>query len=62
MGGDDITISKSENFTNPGHSQAFIVHLQAPATAGEYKGYWQMKNAQGTPFGSRVWVDIVVKK
>lgn len=61
MGGKDIIISKEEDFTDPGHSQTFIVKLTAPATAGEYKGYWRMKNNQGTPFGSRVWVDIVVK-
>jgi len=61
MGGKDIVISKESDFTDPGHSQSFIIKLQAPATAGEYKGYWRMKNAQGTPFGSRVWVDIVVK-
>lgn len=61
MGGKDILISKDADFTAPGHSQAFNVKLTAPATAGEYKGFWQMKNAAGTAFGSRVWVDIVVK-
>jgi len=61
MSGKDIVLSQSANFTDPGHSNTFMVNLQAPATAGEYKGYWQMKNAQGTAFGSRVWVDIVVK-
>ena len=61
MGGKDIIISKDADFTDPGHSQTFIVKLTAPTAAGEYKGYWRMKNAQGTPFGSRVWVDIVVK-
>jgi hypothetical protein len=61
MGGKDILISKEADFAAPGHSQAFNVKLTAPATAGEYKGFWQMKNAAGTPFGSRVWVDIVVK-
>jgi Ig-like domain from next to BRCA1 gene len=61
MEGKDILISKDSDFTDPGHSQTFIVKLTAPATAGEYKGYWQMKNATGVEFGSRVWVDIVVK-
>jgi Ig-like domain from next to BRCA1 gene len=61
MGGKDIVLSKDADFTDPGHSQTFIVKLQAPATAGTYKGYWQMKNATGVEFGSRVWVDIVVK-
>jgi hypothetical protein len=61
MGGKDIVISKDADFTDPGHSQTFLVKLTAPDTAGEYKGYWQMKNATGVEFGSRVWVDIVVK-
>jgi hypothetical protein len=61
MGGKDIVISKDADFTDPGHTQTFNEKLQAPATIGEYKGFWQMKNAQGTVFGSRVWVDIVVK-
>jgi hypothetical protein len=61
MGGKDIVLSKSADFTDPGNSNTFLVTLVAPATAGEYKGYWQMKNAAGTAFGSRVWVDIVVK-
>lgn len=61
MGGNAIVLSKSSDFTAPGHSNTFIVNLQAPTAAGEYKGFWQMKNAQGTAFGLRVWVDIVVK-
>ena len=61
MDGKDIVLSKSTDFTDPGHSNTFNINLQAPATAGEYKGFWQMKNAAGTAFGSRVWVDIVVK-
>lgn len=61
MGGKDIVLSKDADFTDPGHSQTFIVKLQAPAIAGTYKGYWQMKNATGVEFGSRVWVDIVVQ-
>ncbi len=61
MGGKDIVLSKSTDFTDAGHSQTFIVKLTAPAAAGEYKGFWQMKNATGVQFGSRVWVDIVVK-
>jgi hypothetical protein len=61
MQGEDIRISKSEDATKPGASQAFVVHFQAPTKAGEYKGRWQMKNASGVWFGSIVWVDILVK-
>ena len=61
MGGKNIVLSKDADFTDPTHSNFFNVPLQAPATAGEYKGYWRMKNAAGTAFGVQVWVDIIVK-
>jgi hypothetical protein len=62
MGGKDRVISRSVDFVLPGNSRTFIVELEAPRAAGHYKGYWQMKDPQGIAFGSRVWVDIVVKK
>jgi hypothetical protein len=65
MQGDNVTITKQSNsgdFTAPGHSQSFVLHLWAPGTAGEYKGYWQMKGDDGQWFGSLVWVDIVVHR
>jgi hypothetical protein len=60
MSGEDIKIVSEEQFTEPGHSQAFIVHLAAPKAKGEYKGYWQMKSDTGEWFGALVWVDIIV--
>jgi Ig-like domain from next to BRCA1 gene len=60
MDGKDIVIADKADFTDPGHSQTFIVKLTAPDTAGEYKGFWQMKAPDGTRFGSLVYVDIVV--
>ena len=54
--------SSNSDFTAPGHSQAFIVQMWAPAGAGEYKGYWQMKDDKGNWFGSLVWVDIRVHR
>ena len=60
LSGNDIKIVSSEQFTDPGHSQAFVVHLQAPHLKGEYKGYWQMKSDAGEAFGALVWVDIIV--
>lgn len=61
MSGADVTFKKSGDTTDPGHSQSFNIPLVAPSQAGEYKGYWQMQDDQGIAFGSRVWVDIVVK-
>ncbi len=60
MSGDDVKIVSGDQFTDPGHSQAFIVHLQAPKAKGEYKGFWQMKSDAGEWFGALVWVDIIV--
>ena len=59
--GNDVVLTKRSDptsFTKPGHSQAFIVPMWSPGTAGEYKGYWQMKDDKGNWFGSLVWVDI----
>jgi hypothetical protein len=61
LGGKDIRILHAEDFTEPGHSQTFIVHMAAPRTPGEYVGSWQMKDDAGTWFGSQVWVKIVVQ-
>jgi hypothetical protein len=52
--------SAASDFTTPGHSQAFVLHMQAPRAPGEYKGFWQMKSDAGVWFGSIVYVDIVV--
>jgi len=63
--GDNVTITKQSSdgdFTEPGHSQSFIIHMWAPGTAGEYKGFWQMKGDDGNWFGSIVSVDIQVHR
>ena len=59
--GYDVTIKDSDDPTKPGHSQSFIVKLTAPAAAGEYFGYWRMKGKDGSFFGPRVYLDIIVK-
>lgn len=59
--GYDIVIKSSDEATEPGNSQSFIVKLTAPTTAGEYKGYWKMKDNSGNYFGPLVFLDIVVK-
>lgn len=59
--GYDIVIKSSDEFTKPGHSQSFIIKLTAPTTAGEYKGYWKMRDDSGGYFGPLVFLDIVVK-
>jgi hypothetical protein len=59
--GYDIEIKKSAEVTKPGHSQSFVVKLIAPTAAGEYKGYWKLRDKNGAAFGPLVFLDIVVK-
>ncbi len=44
----------------PGQSVDISVDLKAPATPGDYIGYWKMRNAAGVLF-AQVWVKIKVK-
>jgi hypothetical protein len=65
LNGNNVLITKRSEkteFTAPGHSQSFIITMWAPGTAGEYKGYWQMKGDDGKWFGSLVSVDIIVHR
>jgi hypothetical protein len=60
--GYSIVLKKNapEEYTKPKHSQTFVVKLTAPKTAGEYKGYWKMKDDAGNLFGPLVSVWITV--
>lgn len=46
--------------TPTGSTRDISLELVAPATAGTYTGYWQLKNAAGQPFGHNFYVQIVV--
>lgn len=59
--GYDIVYKSGDAATEPKHSQSFILKLTAPTTAGDYKGYWKMKDKAGNFFGARVYVWIIVK-
>jgi len=61
LSGSNVKIRLESQFTEPGHSQAFVIPMEAPKLAGEYKGFWQMRSDDGTWFGSLVWVNIVVQ-
>jgi hypothetical protein len=51
----------------PGATVDLSLPLTAPASDGLYRGEWQLRNAQGEPFGSgtagdqRLWVQIAVR-
>ena len=44
----------------PNQAYDISVPMTAPTQPGTYAGWWQMVNPQNTPFGTRVWVEIVV--
>ncbi|MBV6393191.1 MAG: hypothetical protein DCC59_08260 [Chloroflexi bacterium] len=44
----------------PGQEVEVSVQFKAPTTPGEYKGYWQMVNGKGIPFGKKDFILVVV--
>ena len=59
--GYDIVLKTSDRVIKPNKSESFVIKLTAPTTAGEYKGYWKMKDDAGNYFGSLVFFDVIVK-
>lgn len=57
MGGQPVTVGR---VVRPNETADFNVNLVAPNQPGTYQGFWQMSDANGTPFGERVWVGIIV--
>lgn len=57
MGGRAVSLNSP---VPPGATYDLYADLVAPLTPGVYRGTWQMRNTQGTPFGERVWVGISV--
>lgn len=56
-----VKLINESQFTKPGHSQAFVIQMEAPKAKGEYIGYWQMRSDDGSWFGSLVSVFIIVQ-
>lgn len=61
LNGKNVVISRTVDYVSPGQIKTFTINFEAPQASGRYKGYWQMRDAGGGSFGSRVWVDIIVK-
>ena len=57
MGGVPLVLSQT---VQPGQSYDLSLNLVAPMPPGQYTGIWQMVNAQGQPFGQKIWVRIQV--
>jgi len=69
VGGDQlgtVTVVWFDRFVHPGETVDLSVNLVAPQKAGEYQGYWQMRDDGGVLFGTglqqndSLWVDIIV--
>eukprot|EP00518_Triparma_eleuthera_P011236 CAMPEP_0182487300 /NCGR_PEP_ID=MMETSP1319-20130603/47833_1 /TAXON_ID=172717 /ORGANISM="Bolidomonas pacifica, Strain RCC208" /LENGTH=612 /DNA_ID=CAMNT_0024689417 /DNA_START=44 /DNA_END=1883 /DNA_ORIENTATION=- len=45
---------------SPGEELDITVELESPNAPGRYVGYWRLQTPEGTNFGHRVWVDVVV--
>ncbi len=58
MGGQPTYIKGS---VPPGGTYDISVNLVAPTQPGVYQGFWQMINAQGTAFGTTIYVGIQVQ-
>jgi hypothetical protein len=43
-----------------GAEHDIYVELVAPQAPGVYRGFWQLRNGRGVPFGERVWVGVSV--
>jgi len=46
--------------TEPGGIADISLDITAPSTGGTHRGEWQLRNPQGTFFGDKLWVQIVV--
>ncbi len=57
MNGLPVQVKKD---VKPGDTYDFELNLTAPIVPGNYKAYWNMRNAQNVKFGETVWVNIVV--
>jgi ABC-type amino acid transport substrate-binding protein len=55
MGGVPLVLSQD---VAPGQTYDLSLALVAPVQPGQYTGVWQMVNAQGQPFGQKIWVRV----
>jgi len=62
VGGDEMNCASITPMATvaAGNSADMSADLRAPEVEGRYCGYWRLRTPCGTPFGPRVWVDIVV--
>lgn len=44
----------------PGQTVELALNVTVPTDGGTHRGYWQLRNPQGTFFGDRLWVQVRV--
>ena len=62
--GDQMGGPATQNLTQnvaPGEQVDISVNLQAPASAGIYKGYWKIRDDAGEYYVNNIWVQIEVQ-
>jgi polar amino acid transport system substrate-binding protein len=57
MDGDPVSVSGT---VSSGSTYDVTIDQEAPDDPGTYGGVWEMRNGKDTPFGERLWVEIVV--
>jgi len=62
VGGDKLSSIEAVSVPaiEPGSEVDIAVDMTAPSKPGRYVGYWRLLTPDGTRFGQRVWVDIIV--
>jgi len=62
VGGDKLSAVEAVPVpvVEPGSEVDIAVDMTAPALPGRYVGYYRLLTPDGTRFGQRVWVDVIV--
>lgn len=58
---ESIIITKKDVFTEPQHTQSFIVKFTTPKAAGRYEAYWKMQDDAKNAFGPMVWIRFTIQ-
>jgi next-to-BRCA1 protein 1 len=62
VGGDKLSLVECVPVepTQPGEERDVAVDMIAPEKPGRYVSYWRLIHPDGSRFGQRVWVDVIV--
>jgi len=62
VGGDKLALADcvTVEATLPGEEREVTVDMVTPSKPGRYVSYWRLIHPDGSRFGQRVWVDIIV--